>query len=337
MDFTKPDSPNIGIVIPGRSPVTSSSYHESGKRLFIASPGDSKLHVIDCLSGKPVHPSLKCEQEGIRLVEASHHENNVLFSGKDLQQSCVINYWSTYDNKILRKFRGHTNTVTSIAMSPADDTFLTSSYDRTVRLWNVAQAGCIAELNLPVEVEKTPLTGFDSTGLVFAVTAGIKGDTGHYVHLYDARNYSAGAFSELKVNHVDIEKLLRMQQNFAQDSVLQQSRAEWTSLNFNLSGNQILVGNKMGLSIILDGFEGTVQRVIQVPGRPTRPAVHCITPDDKVLLQGNDDGSISCWDIDSGTMIKTLQGHIGPVNCIKSNPKYAQLASSCSQTALWIW
>jgi COMPASS component SWD2 len=335
MDFTKPDIPNIGAILPGRSPITSSSYHESGQRLFVASSEDSKLHIIDCSNGKPIQPSLKCELEGVRIVEATHHENNVLFAGKDIPQSSVINYWSTYDNKILRKFRGHTNTVTSISMSPTDDSFLTSSTDRTVRLWNISQSGCIAEMKLPIEAVHNPLTAFDSTGLVFAVTAGVKDGTGHFVHLYDAQNYSAGPFSELKVNNDDIEKLLRSQSSINPDIVVQQTKAEWTSLNFNQSGNQILVGNSMGLSIVLDGFEGTVQRVLS--GQAKRATVHCITPDDNVLLQGNDNGSISCWDINAGSIIKTLHGHKGPINCIKSNPKFAQIASSCTQTALWIW
>ena len=42
-----------------------------------------------------------------------------------------------YDNKVLRKFRGHTDAITEISMSPADDMFLTSSKDRTVRYVSV--------------------------------------------------------------------------------------------------------------------------------------------------------------------------------------------------------
>lgn len=64
-------------------------------------------------------------------------------------------------------------------MSPADDTFLTASKDRTVRLWNVQQAGCLAQMNLPVESEGDPHVVFDSTGMVFAVMAGMAGKQGH--------------------------------------------------------------------------------------------------------------------------------------------------------------
>ena len=105
-----------------------------------------------------------------------HHNQCVLFAGKGhnttpVGQRYAINYLSIYDNKLLRKFRGHSDMVTDISMSPADDTFLSSSKDRTVRLWNIQEAGSLAQLELPSNAAGTPHAAFDSTGLVFAVTA----------------------------------------------------------------------------------------------------------------------------------------------------------------------
>lgn len=71
MNFSEPNLPNIGAVIPGKNVVTSMSYHESGKRLFVAS-SDARLQVIDCLNGKAEHPALKCERERIHVVEATY-------------------------------------------------------------------------------------------------------------------------------------------------------------------------------------------------------------------------------------------------------------------------
>jgi hypothetical protein len=41
--------------------------------------------------------------------------------------------------------------------------------------------------------------------------------------------------------------------------------------------------------------------------------------------------------VDSGALVNTLKGHSGAINCLAANPKYAQIASSCTHTALWIW
>lgn len=277
-----------------------------------------------------------------RLLEYSHHEQNVLFAGKGSPTQPVglrnaVHYWSLYDNKILRKFRGHTDKVTSISMCPADDTFLTSSLDRTVRLWSAGSAGCLAELKLPSETEKTPIAAFDSTGLVFAVTAAMSAGGGHYLHLYDARNYGAGAFAELKISQADLDTSIQTHVGAAPDRAKELSQQEWVSIAFNMSGNQILIGANKGMSVLLDGFEGAVQRVLMSPKPTERASVSCFTPDDKTVLQGNDDGSIACWNVDTGLVSNTLTGHPGPVMCVAANPKYTQIASSCSQTAIWLW
>jgi hypothetical protein len=47
------------------------------------------------------------------------------------------------------------------------------------RLWNVQQAGCLAEMKLPANTVGDPHAIFDSTGMVFAVTAAMAGGIGN--------------------------------------------------------------------------------------------------------------------------------------------------------------
>jgi COMPASS component SWD2 len=223
-------------------------------------------------------------------------------------------------------------------MCPADDSFLTSSVDRTVRLWTAGQAGCLSELKLPEQTINSPMAAFDYTGLVFAVIAAMSGDTkGYYLHLYDARNHAAGAFAELKVLELDLETAIQSHVNVAPERAKELSQAEWKSIQFNISGDRILVGTAKGMSVILDGFTGAIQRIVAGPNSTERNAVSCFTPDDETLLLGNDDGTISCWNIQTGSVTKTLTGHVGPLSCIAANPKYSQIASACTQTAIWNW
>jgi COMPASS component SWD2 len=247
-------------------------------------------------------------------------------SGETPTQQHAIHYHSLYDNKILRKFRGHVNDVADISMCPANDCFLTSSSDRTVRLWTLQEAGCLGQMELPAGATGTPHAVYDSTGLVLGITA--SGSNEQYVHLYDARNYASGAFAELKVPHASIEAAIQNPQSAAELSKL-----EWSSIAFNASGNQLLATCPRGLALLLDGFEGTVQKALY-----SEDAVSaCFTADDKNVLMGNKDGTIGCWNVDSGKLVKKLSGHTGPVGCIASNPKYAMFASSCTSTALWLW
>lgn len=102
-----------------------------------------------------------------------------MFTGSNKSQHSAVHYWSLYDNKILRKFRGHSDIITDMSMCPGEDLFLTASRDRTVRLWNVQQAGCVAQMELPANTQGQPHVVFDSTGLVFGVTAAMAGGQGN--------------------------------------------------------------------------------------------------------------------------------------------------------------
>jgi len=86
----------------------------------------------------------------------------------------------------LRQFRGHSGEITGISLSPVDDTFLTSSADRTVRLWDLQQAGSLGSMDMPkngngmmIDPTGCPHAAFDSTGLVFGIAAPLDANAGH--------------------------------------------------------------------------------------------------------------------------------------------------------------
>jgi COMPASS component SWD2 len=293
----------------------------------------------------------------------SHHEDCLLFAGmgNPTQPSGLrnaVNYLSVYDNKILRKFRGHSSRVTGLSQCPADDSFLSTSEDGTIRLWDLKSAGCLAECKLPrVETHVTPLTPplavFDSTGLVFGVAAQMSPDQGgFFLNLYDARNHSAGPFADLKINQGDL--VVAIQQAGASIVQAEQlSRNPWSNhgafMKFNTKGDQILVGGNDGMVILLDGFGGAIQRVWMTGNNSTSStgssntnnAVACFSSDDQcVLAAGSDPGTIDVFTSDkTGSKIKRLEGQHadGNITCIASNPVYSQFASSSKDTALWIW
>lgn len=152
-----------------------------------------------------------------------------------------------------------------------------------------------------------------------------------YIHLYDVRNFSGGAFSEMQVQSKDVQEAIATQRIANAPS----KPLTWKSIDFNLSGNRILVESDEGLTLVLDGYEGTVQRIFQSTAGNSTCA--CFTPDDQSVLIANDAGSIDCWNVQARTMVKTLEGHLGPVGALQCNPKYSQIASSCTNTSLWIW
>ena len=347
MDFSVP--PQIGSVIAGQAPVKTLKYHEDGIHCFAASEGDSRLRLINCDSGNADRPAIKFEREGIRMAEPTHHDLCVLYSGKGSKehppaQRNAVHYLSLHDNKILRNFSGDTGDITNISMSPVDDMFISSSKDNTVRLWSLEKAGCVAELHLPPTsgLDSAPYAVFDGSGLVFGVATSLDDSSGdHAIHMYDARNYKGGPFSEMKVTRNSIEAALQGK-GIASDVASNLSRGKWNSMAFNKSGDQILVGADRGVGLVVNGFsDGQVDHVLLAEGAATQAETAtfsgCFTPEDRTIVSGNQDGTITCWDTKSGLMSCKLEGHPDRVGCVAANPKFAQIASSCSNTALWTW
>ena len=120
------------------------------------------------------------------------------------------------------------------------------------------------------------------------------------------------------------------------------SRSEWTSLEFNKSGKQILACCANGLAVSIDGFDGGIARAFLseiAPGatQSTTPLAACFTSDDKSVIVGNEDGTVSCYQADSGLLARRLRGHVSRVSAVACNPKYCQLATACTNTAVWVW
>jgi len=276
-------------------------------------------------------------------VRATHHGHCVLFSpgmNGGVPKKNSIYYLSVHDNKILREFEGHSGVINDISMSPVDDTFLSSGVDGTVRLWDCGKSGNnLGELKLPPNVEGAPLAVYDSTGLVFGVSAAMAGGEGYHVHLYDARNYTVGPFSEMTVTRQDIESKLRVGGS-TPERAYALSKAEWTSMQFNQSGTQILVGAYGGIAFSLDGYEGTVLHSFQteaglVGASTSLPMAACFTSDDQSIICGNDDGTVSCYQADSGLLARKLRGHVDRVGAVAVSPAYKQMASACTSTVVW--
>ena len=97
----------------------------------------------------------------------------------------AIRYQSLHDNKYIRYFNGHTKKVVCLSMSPVDDSFISGSLDKSIRLWDLRSANCQGLMHMPGR----PVAAFDPEGLIFA--AGINSEM---VKLYDLRSFDKVSF-----------------------------------------------------------------------------------------------------------------------------------------------
>lgn len=297
---------------------------------------NNSLYLIDCLSGQ-LRKKLYAKTAGVGQVRYTHHEYSVLCTSE--KTSNDIRYYCMYDNRYLRYFRGHTDQVVSIAMSPVDDHFLSASIDHTVCMWSLAALNPVAKLTLPSGTE-CPRVAYDNSGLVFGVMAKSLATGQHTLKLFDARNYEKGPFVDIAPSQAVIEQALTTADSSMESSQIHRALASsWYEMSFSPDGAKVLVNTASDILLCLDAFRPDIPPIV-LTGRKNSTSSHlgaCFTPDSRYVLSGTDDKQILIYDPHSGERLGNLNGeHVAHVTSVKCNPKYDLIATGCVNTALWI-
>ena len=125
----------------------------------------------------------------VDLIHFAYANNTAMHSSTKVDDT--IRYMSLHYNKYLRYFAGHTKKVISLCISSVEDTFLSGSLDRTLRLWDLRTANCQAVMHLT-----DPIAAYNPAGLIFA--AGVNSES---IKLCYLRSLDKGSFVMFKPNH----------------------------------------------------------------------------------------------------------------------------------------
>jgi len=306
--------------------INSIDFSQDGTNL-ISSSSDDAIIIYDCEKGS-IKKTLQSKKYGVGLIRHTHVANTAIHTSTKIDDT--IRYLSLPDNKYLRYFVGHQKSVVTLCMSPIDDTFLSGSLDKTIRLWDLKSPNCSGIM----QTQGRPVANFDPEGLIFAV-----GINSEFVKLYDLRCFDKGPFNAFKLNH--------------------NKDVNWTGLRFAPDGKQICITTDANSLITLDSFMGNQLHTFTTAQQPTIPdqqqataltlnqsnasSLHQISceasysPDSRYLFSGTNDGSIYVWDTDKGTKVTLLKGdRNSPIRCVQFNPKFMMLASACTKMSFWI-
>jgi WD40 repeat protein len=227
-------------------------------------------------------------------------------------------YWNLHNNEVLFSFLGHSDVITDISMSPINDYFLTTSGDKTSRLWDLDKRKCLCIL------QESNHAVFDDTGKVIAsVTyANEKGEKIiNYINLYATENILQGPFKVFKIesgngNDINIKEI--------------------KELKFSNDGAYIICTTVEDCILIIDSFDGKILKKLQAEINETESYFKVdVSPDSKYVVSGSDSGQIHIWNISSGELITSLDCHPQASHYVKFSPKHCLLASSCKNLVLW--
>ncbi|XP_044539876.1 WD repeat-containing protein 82-like [Gracilinanus agilis] len=285
--------------------INSFDFSVSGETA-VSSNSDDTITLYDCQEGKPKR-TLYSKKYGVDIIKYTRAESTVIYSCNKIDDA--IRYLSLPENKYIRYFHGHKKTVVTLSMSPSDETFISGSIDKTVRLWDLRSPNCQGLMHL----QGKPVCSFDPEGLIFA--AGVNSEM---IKLYDLRSFDKGPFTTF-----------RMEQN---------KTYEWTGLKFSKDGKHILLYTNGSCFHVVDAFKGMVTHIFS--GYNNHQALSleaAFTPDSQFVMIGSEDGKIHIWNGENGDKVAVLDAkHTGPITCLQFNPNFMTFASACSNMSFWL-
>jgi COMPASS component SWD2 len=297
------------------------------------STNEGSIHLIDALKGEE-SKKLYAKTNGIGKIKYTHHESCIIMTA---EKGIDVKYLSLHDNRYIRYFRGHTDKVTSISMSPVDDHFISSSLDKNIFLWDLASPNAVGKLALPNYCEKSSVC-FDESGVVFGVICQNSINKKQHLKLFDARNYEVGPFQDLAPDSTTLSNSIRKAFPLISDNLVSKAvQNPWNTLEFSSDGNHILINTLSDYLLVLDGFRSDVEPVaIPRKNDAMLPLGACFSSNAKYVIIGNDENELLIYDKQNLELKNTLLGHVSPVGCVRCNPKYDEIASGCGNTVLWI-
>ncbi|KAJ6005925.1 WD-40 repeat protein [Penicillium sp. IBT 35674x] len=312
--------------------VTSLDFDDCGEFL-VAAGDDDAIQLFDIKEGK-LKKTVPSKKYGVHLARFTHHQRSLLHASTKVDHN--LRLLDVQNEGYVRYFNGHTDTVTSLALAPSGDHFVSSGKDNTVAVWDLQSRNPQGKLNLA-----TPyLVTFDPSASVLAIAS----QSTSSVLLYDFRNYDKAPFSTF-----DLAPYEEMY------TPTTRGRA-WTRLEFSNDGKYLMVGTDYHGHFILDAFDGSIKAFltgkssptgraapVSTTGKPRGQGDACFTPDGRYVIGGNGDGpDMLVWDMqqkpEANNMLPPVAKlpHRNRTAVVEYNPKYNMIASADQDTVFWL-
>ncbi|XP_037041996.1 WD repeat-containing protein 82-like [Bradysia coprophila] len=287
--------------------ITAIDFSPDGEQLMSCSADDT-ISIYNCELGIQT-ALLNSKKYGVDLIRFTDEGGTAIHSSTKIDDN--IRYLNVNNNKYFHYFTGHAKKVVSLSVSPSNNTFLSTSLDKTLRMWDLR----LKDYQKMLHITGRPIAAYDPDGIVFAV--GVNSGSGS-IKLYDTRVFDKGPFSTFKMSG--------------------EKECDWISLKFSNDGKTILISTDGSSSLLIDAFFGThLQTLTGYANNDGIPIESSFSPDSQYVFAGSSDGRVHVWNAASGYKVCVLNsGHPSPVQCVQFNPKYVMFSSACSDVAFWL-
>ena len=245
----------------------------------------------------------------------------------------------------LQTLEGHSGEVNSVAFSPDGKQLVTSSMDKTVKIWDAGTGFLLHTLQAHSAVVNSAIfspdgsqlasCSHDKTVRMWHVGTRSLQQTIEFPNWVDSVAFSpcgkelACACYDQKVRIVDtntgsVQQILEGQKGYCISSV-----------TFSPDGKQLAYSYD-GTVRIFDVGTGSVKQILeQKTGHFAEQAV--FSPDGRQLASGSSDGRVRIWDTGMGSLQQTLKGYSDGIQSVAFSPDGKQVGSASLDRRVKIW
>ncbi|MGA1622435.1 MAG: WD40 repeat domain-containing protein [Synechocystis sp.] len=268
-------------------------------KYLVVGTGDNRINVLDTVSQTVVYSQISEVNDFSNIAISQDGSLMAIAAGNNVDLRRVA------DGERVQSLVGHTEKVSSMAFSPDGKTLVSvSGGDRTVRVWDVESGKLLA--TLADNIGPTTSVVFTPDGRQF-ITGAIGGD--RTIKFWDAETF-------------DLLKTSAKQPGFINGLAV-------TPNDINLVA---AVRNFVKIWDLTSGKE-----VHFTKGPSLEINTIAVSPDSRLVATANKEGNIMLFEIATGKMITTLNGHKGWVLSLAFSPDGDILYSGAEDKTVKIW
>jgi len=269
----------------------------------------------------------------------------IIFTWRGFQPCGWVDSLLGHPSGCLHTLSGHGNSVSSIVFSLDGRTIASGSYDKTVRLWDVASGQEVRTLgghkdgvnSVAFSPDgKTLASGsVDKTVKLWDVASGreLRTLSGHTGTVYSMA-FSPDGKTLASAGGDKVVKLWDMASG-REVRTLSGHNEGVNSAVFSLNGKVLASGSGDKTVKLWDVASGRELRTLG--GHTGAVSSVAFSPDGKTLASGGGDNTARLWDVASGLEVHTLSGHTGTVVSVAFSPDGKTLASGSGDKKVKLW
>lgn len=279
------------------------AYSPDGNKLA-AGNKDGTVTVWDLAAGS--HSSFRAYPSTVYTVAFSHDGQRIVTGGgSDVAGVNEIKLWKADGNELIKTFKGHKSVVRAVVFLPDQETMVSGSSDNSIKFWNIASGMQTSSIE-------------DHTTHVLSVAFSRSGK------LMATANFD----STVKLWNLETGELTKSFE-LANGPV----RAV-TSIAFSPDEKQLACGDNITSTIrVLDIAGGS-----EVPLKGHTSLINSLAMSPAgILASGSEDNKIKLWNIKTGLLAATLEGHTNGVKSVAFSADGTTLASGSSDGTIKLW